>query len=145
MIQVQKLRWVSILLTLIGFFDSVYLLWIKLSQNRALCFVSVGDCWSVNISKYSEWLGIPIAIFGILGYLAIFILILLENNVDYLKTNGILIVFGLTLIGVVYSCYLTYIEIYVLKTICPFCLLSAILMLSTFIITIIRLRKIQIF
>jgi len=142
---VQKLRWVSILLTIIGFLDSGYLTWIKLSQNRALCFVGVGDCWSVNISKYSEWLGIPIAIFGMLGYLAILILTLLDNKVGYLKANGILLVFGITLIGVVYSCYLTYIEISVLKTICPFCLLSAILMLSTFIITIIRLRQIQIF
>jgi uncharacterized membrane protein len=143
MIETQKLRWVTLLLTIIGFIDSSYLTWIKYSQNRALCFVGGGACWSVNNSIYSEWLGIPIAIFGMLGYLAIFILLLLENKVEYITTNGILIIFGLSLVGVVYSCYLTYIEIYILKSICPFCMLSAILMISTFIITIIRLRQIQ--
>ena len=141
MLTIKKLRWTGIILAIIGFVDSCYLIWIKISQNRALCFVGAGDCFSVNNSKYSEWFGIPIAVFGALAYLSIFLLLFFENRGSFLEDYGALIVFGITLIGVVYSAYLTYIEVAVLRTLCPFCVLSAVIMLLSFVLSIARLTR----
>ncbi len=143
MATIQKLRLAGIILAIIGFLDAGYLIWIKISQNRALCFIRAGDCVSVNNSKYSEWFGIPIAVFGALAYLTIFFLLFFENRGSFLEDNGNLLVFGITLIGVVYSAYLTYIEVAILRTICPFCVLSAIVMLLSFALSITRLTRRQ--
>ena len=139
----QRIHLASALLAVIGFIDSSYLLWIKFSQNQSLCFVGVGDCISVNNSKYSEWFGIPIAVIGMTGYLVIFLLIMLEQRNHFMESNGLILQFGATLIGVIFSVYLTYIEVAVLRTICPFCVFSAIIMTTIFIITIIRLTRNQ--
>ena len=136
-----KAYWTSILLAILGLIDASYLLWIKLSQNQALCFVGVGDCISVNNSKYSSWFGIPVAVIGMSGYLIILILALLEKRNRFFESNGLLLVFGATLIGVMFSGYLTYIEVAVLRTICPFCVISALIMLSLFILTLTRLVR----
>jgi uncharacterized membrane protein len=139
----NRLYLVSVFLSVIGFIDSCYLLWIKFSQNEALCFVGRGDCITVNNSKFSEWFGIPVAVIGMVGYFVIFLLMIVENRSDFLENNSLLLVFGATLIGVIFSGYLTYIEIAVLQTICPFCAFSALIMLSLFILTIARLVRSQ--
>jgi uncharacterized membrane protein len=46
-------------------------------------------------------------------------------------------------VGVIYSAYLTYIEIAVLRTICPFCVVSAIIMILIFALSIVRLARSQ--
>ena len=139
----QRLRLASIILAIAGFVDASYLVWIKISQNKALCFIGAGDCFSVNNSKYSEWFGIPVALFGALAYLTIFTTLFFERRNDFFEENGSLLVFGLTLVGVIYSVYLTYIEIAVLRTICPFCVISAITMFLTFVLSIFRLTRSQ--
>ena len=48
-----------------------------------------------------------------------------------------MILFGMTLIGVLYSAYLTYIEVAVIYAICPFCVVSAIMMVILFVIVLI--------
>ncbi len=139
----QRLRITSIVLAIAGFIDASYLIWIKISQNKALCFIGAGDCFSVNNSKYSEWNGIPIALFGALAYLAISAILLIEAKSIFFEDNGPLLVFGITLIGIIYSAYLTYIEIAVLHTICPFCVISATIMAIIFVLSIIRLTRSQ--
>ena len=123
----------------VGLIDSIYLIIIKFANNQALCLKGVGDCWSVNNSRYSEINGIPIAFLGALAYLIILLLILNENKFDILKRNNPFILLGLTIIGFIYSIYLTYLEIAVIKAICPFCVVSAIGMTILFITSIIRL------
>ena len=59
----------SIILALIGLVDSVYLTWIKITNQEAICS-SIGDCEAVNTSVYSEIAGIPIAFLGVGAYLA---------------------------------------------------------------------------
>jgi uncharacterized membrane protein len=139
----QRLRLASIILAIAGFVDASYLVWIKISQNKALCFIGAGDCFSVNNSKYSDWFGIPVALLGALVYLTIFIILFFEGRNDFFEENGSLLVFGLSLVGVVFSAYLTYIEAVVLRTICPFCVISAITMLLTFVLSVFRLTRSQ--
>ena len=100
-----------------------------------------GGCHNVNFSPYSEINGIPVSVFGIVAYLAILCILVLEGRVKIAKENGPLAIFGISLGGVAFSAYLTYLEIYVIHAICPFCVASAIAITFIFILAIIRLVK----
>jgi uncharacterized membrane protein len=130
-------RW-SIGFTVIGLIDSLYLTWIKLANAKAICG-GLGNCDYVNSSPYAEFFGVPIALFGAGAYAMILILLVLEGRNEWVRENGNYGVFGLTLFGTLYSLYLTYIEIFVLKAICPYCLVSAIVLLILLIFAIIRM------
>ena len=78
-----------------------------------------------------------------IGYLAILIVALLANRNKFLARNQDMILFGMTLAGFLYSIYLTYLELFVINAICPFCVLSAIAMTVLFILSVIRLVKNQ--
>jgi uncharacterized membrane protein len=138
-----KYWWVFLIVTIVGLVDSIYLLWIKLANNKAYCIQGIGDCWTVNTSKYSSVFGIPVSIFGIIGYSLILGVFLWETKNDFPKKNGLNILFSLTFFGLMYSIYLTYIELFVLLAICPFCVISATAMVILFGQTVIRLVKSQ--
>lgn len=131
------------IVTGIGLLDAVYLIILKYSNNKAMCIQGLGDCWSVNISRYSMIGGIPVSVLGALAYLAILALLLLELRGGIWKSQGVMINFGLSLIGVLFSAYLTYLEIAVIHAICPFCVLSAICMLVLFGLNLARLAPSQ--
>ncbi len=132
--------WVSsVVISVIGLVDAIYLTWIKISHNEALCIQGVGNCFTVNTSIYSEWKGIPVALIGMIGYLFILAILLAEIRFSFVSSNGPLVVFGLSLVGVAFSAYLTFIEVSVIKAICPFCIVSAISMLVLFVVAIARL------
>jgi uncharacterized membrane protein len=136
----DKLRNGSFVIASIGIVDALYLSWVKLAHTEVFCGGS-GNCSTVNSSSYSEISGIPIAWFGLGAYLAILFLLYMERRGSFWSENSTLLIFGITLAGSLYSAYLTYIEIAVLKAICPYCVLSAIAMVLLFIITIIRLMQ----
>lgn len=139
----HKLRITAIMLAIIGLVTSLYLLWIKISNNQALCLPGIGDCWSVNNSIYSEFLGIPVSIFGAGGYIAILVVLMAETRYKLAKFYSQYAMFGLTLLGVIVSAILTYLELAVIHAVCPFCVLSAIVMTLLFILTIVSLVKYQ--
>jgi uncharacterized membrane protein len=139
----MKLQVSTVVLSIIGLLDSLYLTWVKLTQNQVVCIKGLGDCNSVNNSRYSEIFGIPIALLGMGAYLAIIILIWLSKRSEFWEDNFPIIFMGITLIGFLYSGYLTYLELFVLNAICPYCVLSAIIMTLLFIIAILRLVKTQ--
>ncbi len=130
---------VAWLTALIGLLDSIYLTVLKYSNNKSLCIQGVGDCWSVNTSIYSEIFGIPIALLGFGAYGFILLLLWAEQRHSLIQQYADFLLFGVTLIGIIYSAYLTYLEIAVIKAICPFCVVSAVAMLILFIYSVKRL------
>ncbi len=136
----NKLRIVSLILAVLGLLDSIYLTWVKFSGKYALCG-PIGDCESVNTSQYSEVFGIPIALLGAGAYLVVIISLSLESRGSFWAEYSPIIVFGISLIGVLYSIYLTYIEVAVLKAICPYCVISAIILVLLLVLSSIRLRQ----
>ncbi|MBM3123198.1 MAG: vitamin K epoxide reductase family protein, partial [Chloroflexi bacterium] len=111
----------------------------KVTNNLAACG-PIGDCESVNSSRYAEIAGIPVALLGALGYLAVLAFLVAECWLPRQIENLHLAVFGIALIGTLYSAYLTYIEVAVLRAVCPYCVISAVAMTAIFIISILRLR-----
>ena len=128
-------------LAIIGLIDAIYLIIIKFSNNKALCIPGLGDCWSVNTSRYSEIFGIPVSVLGAGAFILILVLQYLESKTELGRNYSVYAIFGVSLVGVLYSAYLTYLEIAVIHAICPFCVLSAIVMLAIFAIAVTRLLK----
>ena len=131
----------SIVITLIGLAVSIYMTIFKLTDNESMC-IGNGGCSIVNNSPYAVIYGIPVAAFGVGGYLAILVVIILETKAgNFFKQNATMFTFGLTLIGFLFTLYLIYLEIFVIKALCPFCLTSQAAMTVLFILSIIRLVK----
>ncbi|HML41145.1 MAG TPA: vitamin K epoxide reductase family protein [Bellilinea sp.] len=137
----NKLNKVFLITNVIGLIDAIYLIIVKFANNKALCIQGIGDCWSVNTSRYSTIAGIPLSVIGTLGYLVILLIHLNLNRFEVTRKYGLYALFGLTLGGFIFSIYLTYLEIAVIKAICPFCVVSAIAMTVLFVVSILRLFK----
>jgi uncharacterized membrane protein len=138
----EKILWAtSIFLTLVGVVDSMYLTYVKIGRSTPAFCAPGGGCDVVNASPYSEIAGIPIAILGGGAYLALLFLLLLETSKPELQYSSLLTQFGINLVGVLYSAYLTYLELFVIHAICPYCVVSAICMGILLIISSIRLVK----
>jgi uncharacterized membrane protein len=136
----RVLSWSIVILSILGAIDALYLLIYKLTGNNQMCLGN-GGCHNVNFSPYSEIYGIPVSALGLAAYLVIAGIILLESRITLAEENGPLLVFGISLTGVAFTAYLTYLEFYVIHSVCPFCVASAIIITLIFILAIIRLIK----
>jgi uncharacterized membrane protein len=134
------LFWGSVILAILGTADAIYLLIYKFTGNSQMCLGS-GGCHDVNFSPFSEIYGIPVSVFGIFANLAILCILFLERRLKIARKNGPLAIFGISLGGVFFTAYLTYLEIYIIRAICPFCVAAAILITLLFILAVIRLVK----
>jgi uncharacterized membrane protein len=136
----KRLRQITIALTIIGLLVSIYMTIYKFTNNESMCIGSSG-CSEVNASRYSEINGIPVALLGVVGYAAILALLFIEQRPGFIQENGSLLFFGISLIGFLFTLYLIYLEIALIKAYCPFCLASQAVMIVIFIISVIRLAR----
>ena len=104
------------------------------------CSAAAG-CGTVNTSPYASIRGVPVAVLGLAGYAAIAALALVSRRRADVRRHLPLAVFGVSLIGVLYSAYLTYLEFFVIHAVCPWCLLSAGLMTLIFLLSVAQLRS----
>ncbi len=130
------------LLSALGLAVSLYLWYVHVSGITALC-VGVGGCETVNASRYAELGGVPVAALGAFTYLGLllgwFIHTRLSGNNQAWLT---LAIFAVTLIGVLFSAYLTYLELFVIYAICPWCVTSAVIITLLFLFTVNELRAV---
>jgi uncharacterized membrane protein len=139
----KNFKLVFTIIVVIGIANGIYLSILKLSNNAQMCIKGLGDCWTVNTSVYSQIYGIPIAILGTLAFLSLLVLIVLDGRTPFFKAFTPYFLFGITLIGTLYSAYLTYLELEIIRAICPFCVVSAISMLILFGLSIYHLVTAQ--
>ena len=131
---------VSVALVVVGLLVSIYMTIYKVTSNDSMCLGS-GDCSAVNASKYSEVNNIPVAVFGMVGYAAILAVHFFENRNRFFKQNSTLMIFGMALTGFIFTVWLIYVEIALIKALCPFCVTSQVAMTIIFIIAVMRLIK----
>lgn len=136
----KKLTIIALIASIIGFIDSIYLTIVKFTQIPLYCTPGLGNCDTVQNSQWSEILGIPIALLGGISYLILIICYLYDQKSTFFSKYNSYIIFGISFFGFIYSLYLTYIELFILHTICQWCVLSAICMTIIFVTTIIRLK-----
>lgn len=130
----------SVALAIVGLLVSIYMTVYKYTGNDGMCLGS-GECSTVNASRFSEVNGIPVAVLGIVGYAAILAVHFFENHNSFFKQNGTLLLFGMALTGFIFTVWLVYVEIALLRALCPFCVTSQVAMTILFVIAVIRLIK----
>ena len=133
----KRLKQVIVALTVLGLLVAIYMTIFKLTNNENMCIGSHG-CSIVNASGYSSVRGIPVAVVGVLGYLSILAVLYLERKPGFFQTNGMMVQFAITLTGFLFTVWLVYVEVALIKAYCPFCITSQISMTIIFILTVIR-------
>ncbi len=126
-------------LTLVGTGVAIYLVKVALDPNKVIACGAIGDCHTVQASEYAEIGGIPVAAFGLAMYVAILGLLtirLLRVGGPALQDAVPQLTFALALGGVLYSAYLTYLELAVIHAICAWCVSSAAIITAVFLLAI---------
>lgn len=128
---------VQLILIVAGIGIASYLTYVKLFDVKPYC-AGLGNCDAVQTSPYAELLGVPVAIWGLLSYLALLVLFVVKRldwrGLGHLARQA---TFLGTLVGVLYSAYLTYLELFVINEICPWCVASAIVMTALFALAVV--------
>jgi uncharacterized membrane protein len=123
MIPRPTLRVVLIVIAAIGMCWAAYLTYVHYSGAAPICSLKGDPCAQVQKSRYSELAGIPVALIGLIGYLAILGSLLVSDG-----ERGRFATTALTLGGFGFSAYLTYREVFTLHKICEDCVASAVIM-----------------
>ncbi len=116
-------------LCLVGILVAGYLAFIETTNTAAVCG-PVGDCNMVQQSEYARLFGrIPIGVLGLAGYFCILLAWLVARiGRKRMGEFAAFTLLGLTLAGVLFSIYLTFLEPFVIGATCSWCLTSSIVM-----------------
>jgi uncharacterized membrane protein len=129
------------LLALAGLLLSSYLTLYKLGYLGAIqC--TLGGCETVQSSRFSYFLGLPVSAWGLGAYVTILALAVIGVQPRFARERWVaLALFGVSAVGVVFSAYLTYLEAFVIHAWCQWCLISAVLITLIFLLSLPGLRQ----
>ena len=116
----DKLTWLSRGLSLTGFAIAAYLTTVYLENIPPVCIGGSNGCATVQHSSYAHLAGIPLPVFGLLGYTLLFISACLPGQ--RARAAGM----AFTVIAIAASAVLTYLELNVIHAICYWCAASAV-------------------
>ena len=127
-------------LALAGIFVALYLTLYKIGVIGELS-CSIGSCETVNTSKWSRFLGLPVAAWGLLFYLDVFAIALIGTfpRFEDERLISILLV-AEALVGVLFSAWLTYLELGVIHAVCIWCVTSAVIVTAILVVSAADLR-----
>jgi uncharacterized membrane protein len=117
-------RVVLLALAALGALVSAYLTWTHFAGLTPVCTGSGEGCQTVQSSRYASLLGIPVALLGLIAYGGLIF------SAALWKVAGIYFGFLISLVGTLFSAYLTYLEIFVIGALCQWCLASAAIMVA---------------
>ena len=136
----MKTRMGIALLAMGGVVLAIYLSLYKLGMITELT-CAVGSCETVQLSEWATFLGLPVAVWGVGAYLAVLALALIGLQPAFAESRAISwMLVGLNAWNVLFSGWLTYLELYVIDAICMWCVVSAALMLVIFVLSLLDLR-----
>jgi uncharacterized membrane protein len=134
---------VAALISLAGIFVALYLLLYKLGYVGTLV-CAVGSCEVVQTSKWARFLGLPVAGWGVAYYvatLAVALAGLAPSLADSRALSRAMV--AVTGVGVLFSLWLTWLELFVIDAICQWCVGSAILATALFVVWCLDLRELR--
>ena len=125
--------WTAVpVLALFGMAVAGYLAYIETQAVAAICG-PVGDCNTVQTSAYAKLFGIPIGVIGMVAYAAMLAVWVWGRARDHGLPRWLLL--AMTAFGVAFSIYLTYLEIFVIRAVCMWCLTSAVVMTALLLVS----------
>jgi len=127
------------LLAIGGMAVSSYLAYGSIEDESLFCELGHG-CDAVQASEYSVVLGVPIAVWGALLYLAILAAAVVAlSRSSSLKERASPALFGMGLAGTIYSGYLAWVELYRIEAVCMWCTISALIITAILVASAVNL------
>jgi uncharacterized membrane protein len=125
----------ALAVALLGAAVAGYLTYVHYAGLQPFCAGGSHGCERVQSSSHAELAGIPVAVLGLAGYLAIAGALLAPGEPARLAAAG------LAVTGFGFSAYLTYLELFVIDAICQWCVTSAVLATLLAVLTVWRLLR----
>jgi uncharacterized membrane protein len=124
------------LVALVGVFVALYLAFYKAGLIGTLA-CGTGGCATVQLSRWATFIGMPVAFWGVGYYVLVFALAFAATQERWAESRplglGLLVLTGW---GVLFSGWLTYLELFVINAICRWCVVSAIIALVLFVLAV---------
>jgi len=133
----KKLYAVAALLSLFGLADALYLTIEHVTGQSVRCTI-ISGCSEVLSSPYAVVAGVPLAVIGAASYFTVFSLAILA--LFGYRTAGTLLT-PLVIAMFVVSLWLIYLQAFVIREFCQYCLLSALITLALSVVVLISRRK----
>ena len=134
-------RSLALALSLLGLFDSLYLLYTYTSPSRPMVCIGTG-CDAVRASAYSSMWGVSMPVFGVLSYTLLAIVIIAESLFSARLARWARYAFlGMTGFGFLFSLYLEYLQAFVIHAYCAWCVTSGAAMTALFALAIVSLVR----
>ena len=128
----RRLWRAAVALAVVGLAIASYLVYVHYADVKPICSISHG-CETVQKSKYAKLAGIPVALIGLLGYIAILASLFVRGELGRLAGAG------LALVGLGFSGWLTYLEGARIHAWCQWCVGSATVMTLLAVVLVWRL------
>ena len=128
------------LLAVVGMLIALYLTLYKVGVIGVLS-CSIGSCETVNTSKWSMLFGIPIAAWGLAAYVVMLALAFVGASPareESVTLSRLLV--GFAVWNACFSAWLTYLELFVIRAICIWCVSSALLWVVILAVSVADLR-----
>ena len=130
------------LLALVGLFVALYLWLHALGFGGAIKCGASGGCEAVQTSQWAVFLGFPVAFYGVVGYLAMLIVALVAlRPAALVDRKWSVVLAALATVGVVFTAYLTYVELFLIHAICRWCVGSALIITLIWIVSVIAISS----
>jgi len=131
------------LMSLLGLFVSAYLYLYKIGRIGTLA-CGTGGCETVQLSEWSRFAGVDVALIGLVGYALLFAVALaaLRPGLAEREWPAALLT-ALAGLGVLFTAYLTYLELFVIHAICRWCVGSALIITTLFMLGLLDLRRLR--
>jgi len=145
LIEKWQLRLIQ-LISVAGIMVAYYLLLYHEGSLVAACGASGwDDCGAVSGpgAPYSSIGPIPVALIGLIGYVAIFLAVWLDEWIPILSDYLPEIMVGMNALALVFTLWLTGLELFVIHALCRYCVVSAVFVLTTFSLSISYLRSVN--
>jgi protein-disulfide isomerase/uncharacterized membrane protein/rhodanese-related sulfurtransferase len=131
-------RSLTLALSLLGLFDSLYLLYTYTSPSRPMVCIGTG-CDAVRASAYSTLWGVSMPVFGVLGYTLLAVVIISESLFSARLARLARYAFlGMTGFGFLFSLYLEYLQGFVIHAYCAWCVTSCVVMTALLALAIVN-------
>lgn len=128
-------------LALVGAFIAAYLTLYKVGAIGELT-CSIGSCSTVQSSKWARFLGLPVAAWGLGFYLSVFAVAIAGLQDRFIDSRPIsLFLVASSGVGTLFSLWLTYLEAFVIRAWCQWCVVSALIVVGIFIASVLDLRE----
>ena len=129
------------LLALAGLFISLYLYLYKIGKIGTLA-CGTGGCETVQLSPQSRFLGVDVALIGVVGYLILLGLAVLASAPRWAAAIWPLRWLAILSAGAfVFTLYLKSLELFVIHAICRWCVASAVIITIIFVLALQEWRR----